>query len=312
MANDLISVDNEVAVIQNKILTIRGVQILLDRDLAVLYGVNTKVLNQAVKRNIDRFPERFMFQLDKHEYENWKSQIVTSNLDERKRAGLIMGLRRSPYAFTEQGVAMLSTVLRSAEAVQVSIRIMDAFVMMRKLLSSVAPMLSRLDTLERRQITDQTKNDANQAKNEERFNQIFDALGDKDLPLQKIFFNGQVYDAKIFATKHILSAKKSILLIDNWVDSTTLEMLSRKASGVAVEIVTSRRGNHIQPGEISAFNTQYGGLSVRTSPNFHDRFVIIDDKVLYLFGASLKDLGKKCIAFTRLDPAEIPNLKARI
>ena len=312
MAKDLTVKNSDVALIQNKILTIRGVQVILDRDLAELYGVNTKVLNQAVKRNIDRFPGRFMFQLDKCEYENWKSQIVTSNLDDHKRAGLVMGLRRSPYAFTEQGVAMLSTVLRSTEAVQVSIRIMDAFVVMRKLLSSVAPMLSRLETLERRQIVDQTRNDDNQAKNEARFNQIFNALSDKELPLQKIFFDGHVFDAKVFATKYILSARKTILLIDNGVDSATLEMLSKKNAGVSIEIVTSRRGNHIQSGEISAFNTQYGGLTVRTSANFHDRFVIIDDKALYLFGASLKDLGKKCFAFTRLDPAEIPHLKSRI
>ena len=224
MANDLIIPDSDVAVIQNKICVIREVQVMLDRDLAELYGVETRVLNQAVRRNIERFPSDFMFQLSEDECSS--SQIVTLN---GKRGS---NLKYLPYAFTENGIAMLSSVLRSRTAIEVNIRIMRAFVAMRRMMASIGPMLTRLETIERRQIVDQ--------------------------------------------------------------------------------IVTSRRGNHIQPGEIWAFNTQYGGLSVRTSPNFHDRFVIIDDKVLYLFGASLKDLGKKCFAFTRLDSAEIPNLKARI
>jgi len=131
-------------------------------------------------------------------------------------------------------------------------------------------------------------------------------------PMQGVFYDGQVFDAKVFAAKHILSAKKSILLIDSWVDVVTLELLAKKAKGVAVEIVASRRGNKISPSDIAMFNRQYGGLSVRTSKNFHDRFLIIDDKVLYLIGASLKDLGWKCFAFTKLAAAEIPNLKARV
>lgn len=131
-------------------------------------------------------------------------------------------------------------------------------------------------------------------------------------PMQGVFYDGQVFDAKVFAAKHILSAKKSILLIDSWVDVVTLELLAKKAKGVVVEIVTSRRGNKISPSDIAMFNKQYGGLSVRTSKNFHDRFLIIDDKELYLIGASLKDLGWKCFAFTKLASAEIPNLKARV
>ena len=131
-------------------------------------------------------------------------------------------------------------------------------------------------------------------------------------PMQGVFYDGQVFDAKVFAAKHILSAKRSILLIDSWVDVVTLELLAKKANGVTVEIVASRRGNKISPSDIAMFNRQYGGLSVRTSKNFHDRFLIIDDKVLYLIGASLKDLGWKCFAFTKLAAAEIPNLKARV
>ena len=131
-------------------------------------------------------------------------------------------------------------------------------------------------------------------------------------PMQGVFYDGQVFDAKVFAAKHILSATKSILLIDSWVDVVTLELLAKKAKGVTVEIVASPRGNKISPSDIAMFNRQYGGLSVRTSKNFHDRFLIIDDKVLYLIGASLKDLGWKCFAFTKLAAAEIPNLKARV
>lgn len=131
-------------------------------------------------------------------------------------------------------------------------------------------------------------------------------------PMRGIFYNGQVFDAHVFAAKFILSAKKTILLIDSWVDVVTLELLSKKAKGVLVEIVTSRRGCMLSASDIAKFNTQHGGLNVRRSKNFHDRFLIIDDKVLYVFGASLKDLGSKCFAFTKLDAAEIPNLKARV
>ncbi len=131
-------------------------------------------------------------------------------------------------------------------------------------------------------------------------------------PVRGVFYNGQVFDAHVFAAKFILSAKKSILLIDSWVDVVTLELLAKKAKSVTVEIVTSRRGNKISASDVAKFNTQYGGLTIAVSRNFHDRFLVIDDKALYLVGASLKDLGWKCFAFTKLDSAEIPRLKARI
>ncbi len=175
--------------IQSRILTIRRVQVMLDRDLAKLYGVPTKVLNQAVKHNIERFPERFMFQLSKGELEDWKSQIVTSNYAQEQ--SLKMGIRRAPFAFTEQGVAMLSAVLKSGVAVQVSIRIMDAFIAMRRALASLAPLLSRLEATERRQL----KQEDAQARNEERFKLILDAMQDKSFPPQKVFYDGQIYDA---------------------------------------------------------------------------------------------------------------------
>ena len=312
--------------IKSKIYTIRGVQVMLDRDLASLYGVLTKNLNKAVKRNQERFPEDFMFRLTKEE--GLRFQIGTLNnagsvLEEeesdvlRFQTGtlkLAQGkhFKYQPYAFTENGIAMLSSVLRSDRAIEVNIRIMREFMAMRRTLAALAPMLARIEANERRQIADQAKNDANQERNEERFKLILDAMQDKTFPPQKVFYDGQVYDAKAFATKHILSARKSILLIDNWVDVTTLEMLAKKRSGVTIEIVSSPRGNHIAASDIAAFNTQYSGLTVRTSTAFHDRFLIIDDKHLYLFGASLKDLDKKCFAFTKLAASEIANLKARI
>lgn len=290
--------------IRSKIRLVNDVQVMLDRDLAELYGVETRVLNQAVRRNLERFPKDFMFQLTIEECS--RSQIVTLNGKRGKN------IKYLPYVFSESGIAMLSSVLRSKTAIEVNIRIMRAFVEMRKTLSSLAPMLARIEANERRQITDQARNDANQEQNEARFKLILDAMQDKTFPPQKVFYDGQVYDAKAFAIKHILSARKSIILIDSWVDVNTLEMLSKKRSGVTILIVSSPRGNHITASDITAFNTQYGGLTVRTSAIFHDRFLVLDDKTLYLFGASLKDLGKKCFAFTKLDAAEIPGLKARI
>ncbi len=173
-------------------------------------------------------------------------------------------------------------------------------------------MLARIEATERRQLEDRTRQISDQRRNEERFDEIFEAMRDKRFPDQKVFYDGQVFDATAFAQKHILSAKKSILLIDNWVDVTTLEMLANTAKGVAVEIVTSKKGNRLAASDIAKFNAQHGGLTVRESKAFHDRFLIVDDTSLYLFGASLKDLGAKCFAFTLLDAAEIPHLKARI
>ena len=300
------------AFIKSRILTVRGMQVILDRDLAVLYGVETKALNQAVKRNAERFPASFMFQLSSEETEHWKSQFVTSNLTATEEAGLRMGLRRPPYAFTEQGIAMLSAVLKSKTAVRVSVRIMEIFVAMRRALVSIAPMLARLDTVERRQITDQ-------ARNEERFDTIFKAMDDGDFPPQKIFYDGQLWDARAFVDRLVQRARTSLVLVDNWATVETLDMLAEKQKGVAVTVVTSEhrdgRGNphpKILPTDIAKFNAQYPTLSVSFRENFHDRFLVIDDKELYLIGASLKDLGRKCFGFTKMDASEIPGLKARI
>lgn len=282
--------------VASRILTIRGVQVILDRDLAELYGVEVKYLNRQVKRNGERFPADFMFQLSKEDC--LRCQIVTLN-EKRGRH-----LKYLPYAFTENGIAMLSGVLRSPHAIAVNIRIMRAFVAMRRTLAAMGPILSRIEANERRQIVDQ-------ARNEARFDKIFDAMQDGQFPPQKIFYDGEVFDADAFVTKHILSARKTILLIDSWVDVVTLEMMAKKEKGVTVEIVTSSRGNKLTAADIAKFNAQYGGLSVKTSQRFHDRFLVVDDKQLYLFGASLKDLGKKCFAFAKLNAGEIAGLRAR-
>ena len=284
--------------IKSRIFTVRGVQILLDRDLAELYGVETKALNQAVKRNINRFPIRFMFQLSEQESEDLRSQIVTSSWG---------GRRYLPYAFTEQGVAMLASVLKSDTAVEVSIRIMDAFVAMRRALVSVAPMLARLDAVERRQIADQTRN-------EERFDAIFKAMDGGEFPPQKVFFGGKHYDAYSFARKLIRKATKSIILIDNYCDDITLDILSQKRGGASVTIATTRKSatKFLSCAAIAKFNKQNPTLTVRTTGVFHDRFLILDDAVLYHFGASLKDLGRQYCAVTKMDAMFIPSIIQRI
>ena len=283
--------------IRSRIFTVRGRQVMLAPDLADLYQVPTSAFNQAVKRNIERFPDGFRFQLTKKELE----EVITicDNPDRLRFSP------QTPFAFTEQGVAMLSGILNSAVAVQASIRIMNAFVAMRHALLSMAPMLARIESAERRQITDQ-------ARNEKRFDTIFKAMAGGEFPPQKIFFEGEVFDADAFISKHILSATKSILLIDNWVDIGTLEKLSRKASGVTLEIVTSKKGNKIKTTDIASFTKQYGGLTIRETKAFHDRFLIIDGVKLYHVGASLKDLGNKCFAIATLDATLIPDILAHL
>ena len=291
--------------IRAKILTLRGIQVILDRDIAMLYGVETKVLNQAVKRNRERFPDRFMFQLTEEELGNWKSQIVTSNplLEQTIR----MGIRRAPYAFTEQGVAMLSAVLKSDVAIRVSIQIMDAFSAMRRALASVAPILSRLDVVERRQIIDQ-------ARNEERFDAIFKAMDGGDFPPQKVFFEGKHYDAYSFARKLIRKAKKSIVLVDNYCDDVTLDILSQKSGGADVTIATLQKSisRFISRTAVDKFNKQNPTLSIKAVGSFHDRFLILDGAELYHLGASLKDLGRQYCAITKMDAMFIPSIMQRV
>ncbi len=294
------------AFIKSRIFTIRGMQVMLDRDLAVIYGVETKALNQAVKRNAERFPESFMFRLSSAEAEKWKSQIVTSNLTPKEEAGLRMGLRRPPYAFTEQGIAMLSAVLKSRTAVLVSVRIMEIFVAMRRAFVSMAPMLARLDTVERRQITDQ-------ARNEERFDTIFKAMDGGDFPPQKVFFDGQVYDAFEQMKRFVRMAKTELIVIDPYFDDSVLPLVAQKRSGVSVLVVRNSRNKQLHAADVAAFNAQYGNsLAVKISDRFHDRFLILDRFVLIHVGASLNHLGKRCFAFSSLDKSNIPDILAKI
>ena len=283
--------------IRSRILTIRGVQVILDRDLAELYGVTTGALNQAVKRNKNRFPERFMFQLTKEESENLKSQSVISSWG---------GSRSYPYAFTEQGIAMLSSVLRSETAILVSIRIMDVFVAMRKALASFSPMLMRLDIVERRQIIDQ-------ARNEERFKLILDAMQDKKFPPQKVFYDGQIYDAFEQMKKFVRMAKTELIIIDPYFADCVLPLIAQKRQGVSVLAVKNSRNKLLHAVDVAKFNAQYANsLTVKTSDKFHDRFLIIDKTTLIHVGASLNYLGKKCFAFSSLDKSNIPDILAKL
>ena len=293
--------------IRSRILTIRGVQVMLDRDLAELYGVPTKALNQAAKRNSERFPEQFMFQLNKGELENWKSQIVTSNIELEQYVK--MGVRRAPFAFTEQGIAMLSAVLKSNTAITVSIRIMDAFVAMRRALATIAPLLSRIEATERRQL----KQEDAQARNEERFKMILDAMQNNDFPPQKIFYDGQIYDAFEQMKKFVRMAKKELIVIDPYFDDSVLPLIAQKRKGVSVLVVKSPQNKKLHGVDVAKFNAQYANsLTIKDSIRFHDRFLIIDQTTLIHVGASLNYLGKRCFAFSSLDKSNIPDILAKI
>ena len=278
--------------IENRIFSIRGRQIMLDTHLAEMYGVPTKVLNQAVKRNIERFPEPFRFQLTEVELNNCsRSQIVTLN-NESKSEKLKRGqnIKYLNYAFTEQGVAMLSAVLRSETAVKISIQIMNAFIEMRKLVSDNAEMFQRLSKIEVKQI-----------EADQKFEQIFKALESKEQNTEKgIFFEGQVYDAYIFVADLIRKAKSDIVLIDNYADDTVLTLLSKRNINVTATIFANTISKSLAL-DINKHNKQYPVIEIKILPSSHDRFLLLDNKELYHIGASLKDLGKKWFAFSRMD-----------
>ena len=292
--------------IKSRIFTVRGIQVILDRDLAELYGVQTKVLNQAVKRNASRFPSEFMFVLAKDEME----ELVTNcdRFANMKHSSVPM------RAFSEHGVIMVASVLKSEIAAQISVRITRVFVAMRRALSSIAPILMRLDTVERRQIADQTRNDENQQRNEERFDTIFKAMDGGDFPPQKVFFDGKHYDAYSFARKLVRKAKKNIVLVDNYCDDVTLDILSQKFGGADVLIATTHKSatKFISPTAVAKFNKQNPTLTIKTVGSFHDRFLILDGTELYHFGASMKDLGRQYCAITKMDAMFIPSIMQRI
>lgn len=275
------------ALIRNMIYTVRCEQVMLDSDLARLYGVETKVFNQAVRRNIERFPERFRFRLTKEEATSLRSQSVTSNEGGRG------GRRYLPYVFTEQGVSMLSAVLRSPTAVSVSIQIMDAFVEMRHFIVDNARLLEQLRSVELRQLEYQRETD-------ERFERVFDYLGAHDEPAQSVFFEGQVWDAFELLVLLVRRAERDIVLVDGYVDVGTLNILAKKAKGVAVTIWTHPKSS-LAERDVEVFNAQYPRLEVCHTTAFHDRFLILDGIEGYLVGASLKDAGKRCFAVTHIE-----------
>lgn len=275
--------------IKNLIYVVRGQQVMLDSDLAMLYQVETKVFNQAVKRNIERFPEKFRFQLTKEEYDSLRSQFVTSN-----GKG---GRRYMPYVFTEQGIAMLSAVLRSDIAVQVSIKIMDTFVEMRRFLASNALMFERINEMEVKQL-------AFQKSTEEKFDKIFHYISEHEESSQKIFFDGQIYDAFSLLVDLVSKAEKKLVLVDNYVDIGTLNILAKKKSDVEVVVYTVRR-TRLSEADVNNFNQQYPTLEVKYTGVFHDRFLIIDDTSAYHIGASIKDAGKKCFGISLIEDTRI-------
>ena len=283
--------NNEVIVatpIESRIMSIRGNQIMIDRDLAELYGVETKRLNEAVKRNIERFPERFRFQLTKEEM----AELV-ANCD---RFNSLKHSTARSYAFTEQGVAMLSTVLRSETAIRVSIRIMDAFVAMRRFMTTNAEVFQRLSTMEYHQLEMQE----HQQETDKRIDEVFRRLdGGNAKPKQGVFYNGQIYDAYAFVSDLIKSAKKRIILIDNYVDETVLTLLDKREESVSAVIYTQQISRQFQL-DIDRHNAQYAPIDVETFRLSHDRFLCIDDDV-YHIGASIKDLGKKWFGFSKME-----------
>ena len=283
---------------RSRIYTVRGVQVMLDRDLALAYHVSTTVFNQAVKRNLSRFPEGFRFQLTKDEHSVLMSQIVISKreLGQETRGGY----HKLPYAFTEQGIAMLSGILRSDVAIAVSIRLMNTFVEMRRALASMVPVQARLDAIERRQISDQSRN-------EERFDQIFAKMSEGEMPSHQIFYQGRFWDAKSLLIKFIRRAKKSLVVVDAYLGVATLDMLAKRQRGVSIELITHSNGDLAET-DFEAFGRQYGNLTKSICGICHDRFIIADNTEVYWVGASLKDAGRLTFAVAKIGADIIPGL----
>lgn len=269
---------------EERIIKIREQYVILDRDLAELYGVETKRINEQVKRNIERFPDAFRFQLTDDEL---RELVAVCD-----RFAILKHSSSLPYAFTEEGVAMLSTVLRSKTAIQVSIHIMQSFVAMRRYLFNNAGIIQRISRIEIRQ-----------NETDRRIDEIFSKFQDKTIPVEGLFYDGQIFDAYIFVTDLVRSARRRVVLIDNYVDESVLLMFSKRASGVSAEIRTGRLSSQLQL-DVVKHNSQYEPIVIVQTQNIHDRFLIVDDDV-YHIGASLKDLGKKLFAFSkmRLSPA---------
>jgi hypothetical protein len=277
----------DIQTIQDKIYTIRGVQVMLDRDLALLYQVETRALKQAVKRNIEKFPKDFMFELTNDEIDSMVSQFV---IPSKKYFG-----GAKPFAFTEHGVSMLASVLKSDIATTISIQIIRTFVTMRKFIQSNANIFQRLDHLETKQVQYKLASD-------EKFEKIFQAIESKEIkPKQGIFYDGQIFDAYLFVSEIIKSAKRSIILLDNYIDETTLTHLSDKSNDAVEIVILTKTITKALKLDLQKHNAQYHNITIKEFADSHDRFLIVDEQEIYHIGASLKDLGKKWFAFSKLD-----------
>jgi len=273
--------------IKNRIYFIRGVQVMLDRDLALFYGVETRVFNQAVRRNITRFPKDFMFQLTREEIMNLSQNVISSKI---KHAPNV-------YVFTEAGVSMLSGILKSKKSIEVNIQIIRAFVAMRKLLISGGQIYQRLSNIEQMQI----EHAVELKEHDNKINQLFKTLEDeKDIPKQKVYFENQIYDAYELLSKIIRSAKISIIIVDNYIDDSVFTVLNKRRMDVSVKIYTKNINKQLKL-DLEKHNSQYQKIDIQEFKISHDRFMIIDNKEVYHFGASLKDLGKKWFGFFKVE-----------
>jgi len=283
MANKELSVEVTTQQVASRIHSIRGVQVLIDRDLALFFEVQPIRLREQVKRNANRFPPDFMFQLTQDEVAAMVSQNA---IPSKQQLGGYL-----PYAFTEEGVAALTAVLRSKRAVEVGIQIVRAFVAMRKFILNYAGVFERLDKIERTQLLA-----------DQKFEKIFQTLESHSTepPRQGIFFNGQIFDAYAFAASLIKQAKSSLILVDNYVDESVLLMLSKRRPAVSATIYTKKISRQLEL-DLQKHNAQYPPIEIKIIDRCHDRFLILDQKDLYHLGASLKDLGKQCFAFSKLD-----------
>jgi hypothetical protein len=269
--------------IENSILNIHGKPAMLDSMVAQLFGLSVKRINEQVKRNPQRFPESFCFQLSLRDWQILKSQIATSN---NARGGKV----KPPWVFTEHGIAMIATLLNTPQAVNLSLQIIEVFIFARKTGLMSMNVASKLDTLEvhQKQLSHEL------AMIWERLNNPF------HLKEQGIFFNDQIFDAYVFSSNLITSAKKSIVLIDNYIDETSLLQLSKRNANVNCIIYTEKINPQLKL-DLDKHNSQYPSIEIRIIKNVHDRFLILDNQSLYHLGASLKDLGKRWFAFSKMD-----------
>ena len=282
--------------IRDHVYMLRGEQVMIDSDLADIYGYELKAMNQQVRRNIDRFPEDFMFQMTRDEVELVKSQFVTSR-ENTFFSGQGGGRRKLPYAFTEQGIYMLATVLKGELATKQSIFIMRAFNKMRHFIANNVLMFEKINSIELKQLEYQKDAD-------EKFGRIFEYMANHEEDNQKIFYDGQIFDAFSFLADIIGHAKKEIILIDGYIDVITLNILAKKNAGVNVFAYTLP-STRITAQDINNFNAQYPMLTVKKTIAFHDRFLIIDGVEGYHIGASLKDAGKKCFGMNKIEGTNV-------